>query len=373
MGQLNHARGGRIRTGGTGERGDGGCPGPRMPRRIGPGTGPVPASPRRPSATGARHRRRRHRRPRARSSTRSVRPPAVQDCRSERLSTSVGPRDPSATSSSVASRRSRARPGPPSTGHLPSHIEHPHVLTWRTDAAASVRRRRPDGRPGSGTWPTAAGSKPSIRAGGPGDDEGGPGRLAGQRGLAPVRPRDGLLPDVGPRDGAAHRQPAAGRATAFGPGAGRPRRNDGPPGTIDGRTIDPESGVLLPPERRTDRLGRPLHWDTGRPGAATRNAELARNGAARTEPARNASDAGTHGRTPTARDRRRATRAWPGSSRSPRRSRAAGASSACRTGSAGSSCAPGWTASRATSASTAAGCSSPPPRSSTSPRSSGRR
>ena len=72
------------------------------------------------------------------------------------------------------------------------------------------------------------------------------------------------------------------RGTAFGPGAGRPRRNDGPPGTIDGRTIDPESGVLLPPERRTDRLGRPLHWDTGSPGAANRAAELARPG----EPAR---------------------------------------------------------------------------------------
>ncbi len=74
---------------------------------------------------------------------------------------------------------------------------------------------------------------------------------------------------------------------AFGPGAGRPRRNDGPPGTIDGRTIDPESGVLLPPERRMDRLGRPRHWDTGSPGAATRLAELARTEPARTgEPAR---------------------------------------------------------------------------------------
>jgi DNA polymerase III alpha subunit len=38
-----------------------------------------------------------------------------------------------------------------------------------------------------------------------------------------------------------------------------------PPGTIDGRTIDPETGVLLPPERRTDRLGRPYAWDPPAP------------------------------------------------------------------------------------------------------------
>jgi error-prone DNA polymerase len=72
--------------------------------------------------------------------------------------------------------------------------------------------------------------------------------------------------------------PTSGRRTGFGPGAGQPKRNDGPPGTIDGREIDPESGVLLPPERRTDRLGRPLHWDTGAPGAAARTAGRARNG-----------------------------------------------------------------------------------------------
>ena len=36
--------------------------------------------------------------------------------------------------------------------------------------------------------------------------------------------------------------------------------------------------MLLPPERRTDRLGRPVHWDTDQPGAASRAAELARTG-----------------------------------------------------------------------------------------------
>src|SRR5437773_7537495 len=36
----------------------------------------------------------------------------------------------------------------------------------------------------------------------------------------------------------------------------------------DGRTIDPESGVALPPPRRTDKLGRPNQWDPPpQPGA----------------------------------------------------------------------------------------------------------
>ncbi|MET1231893.1 MAG: PHP domain-containing protein [Candidatus Limnocylindrales bacterium] len=57
-----------------------------------------------------------------------------------------------------------------------------------------------------------------------------------------------------------------------------------PPGTIDGRAIDPETGVLLPPERRTDRLGRPYAWDPpappvqamGRGGAAQAHSSVAR-------------------------------------------------------------------------------------------------
>jgi DNA polymerase III alpha subunit len=105
-----------------------------------------------------------------------------------------------------------------------------------------------DHGPGSGTWPTAAGSRPSIRAGGPGDDEGGPGDSPAS--VAWLR---------------------SGRGTGYSPTSGR---NDGPLATIDGREIDPESGALLPPARRTDRLGRPLHWDTGSPGAATRDAAL---------------------------------------------------------------------------------------------------
>ncbi len=47
----------------------------------------------------------------------------------------------------------------------------------------------------------------------------------------------------------------------FGPGAGSPRTPAGSPGTVDGRPLDPESGVLAPPARSVDRLGRPRHWD----------------------------------------------------------------------------------------------------------------
>ena len=43
-------------------------------------------------------------------------------------------------------------------------------------------------------------------------------------------------------------------------------------GQVDGRTIDPESGVLLPLERRTDKLGRPNHWDGGYSEAASPHA-----------------------------------------------------------------------------------------------------
>jgi len=81
--------------------------------------------------------------------------------------------------------------------------------------------------PGNGTWEAAAGSAPAIRAGGRGDDEGGPGDSPAS--VAWLR---------------------AGRGTGYGTG----------PATVDGRTLDPESGMLQPPDRRTDRLGRPNHW-----------------------------------------------------------------------------------------------------------------
>jgi error-prone DNA polymerase len=86
--------------------------------------------------------------------------------------------------------------------------------------------------------------------------------------LAPVTT---LRPSPSDDEGGPGDSPASVRWIRSG---GRP---SAPPGSIDGRVIDPESGVLLPPPRRTDRLGRPSAWDPpappvqamGRGGAAT--------------------------------------------------------------------------------------------------------
>jgi error-prone DNA polymerase len=94
----------------------------------------------------------------------------------------------------------------------------------------------------SGMWEEAPASPPAIRAGGEGDDEGGPGDTPAS--VAWLR---------------------AGRGTGYRADG----RESAPPGTVDGRRIDPESGVLEPPGRRTDRLGRPNHWDPPAPPAAT--------------------------------------------------------------------------------------------------------
>jgi DNA polymerase III alpha subunit len=137
MGQLDHARGGRIRTGGTGERGDG-----RLPRR-----------------------------------------------------------------------EDAARAG---------------------QETVSAPDASPPSDPGNGTWSGAPGSAPSIRPGHRGDDEGGPGDSPAS--VAWLRSGHGTGYDV--------------------------------PGVIDGRRIDPGTGVLEPPGRRTDRLGRPYHWDPPAPPTA---------------------------------------------------------------------------------------------------------
>jgi DNA polymerase III alpha subunit len=98
----------------------------------------------------------------------------------------------------------------------------------------------------SGMWEEAPQSPPAIRPGRSGDDEGGPGDTPAS--VAWLR---------------------AGRGTGYG---GGPRALESAQGTVDGRAIDPESGALAPPPRRTDagaratdRLGRPNHWDPPAP------------------------------------------------------------------------------------------------------------
>jgi error-prone DNA polymerase len=96
-------------------------------------------------------------------------------------------------------------------------------------------------------WDEAPQSPPSIRPGRSGDDEGGPGDTPAS--VAWLR---------------------AGRGTGYGMAPQVPMPQVSPvrprsaQGGVDGRGIDPESGALEPPPRRTDgstdRLGRPNHW-----------------------------------------------------------------------------------------------------------------
>ncbi|HEX7473426.1 MAG TPA: PHP domain-containing protein, partial [Candidatus Limnocylindrales bacterium] len=174
--------------------------------------------------------------------------------------------------------------GPVSPQISPSGIGHAWIGTSTVPTVPSTNNWHETERatlgPGSGTLALAPGSRPAIRAGGPGDDEGGPGDTPAS--VAWLRRE------------AAHAAEAVEVRQAFGPGT--PPRNGRPadaPGTVDGRRIDPESGVLEPPGRRTDRLGRPERWDPpspptqalGRGGAGhVAPGDAARSSVARVEP-----------------------------------------------------------------------------------------
>jgi hypothetical protein len=92
----------------------------------------------------------------------------------------------------------------------------------------------PDAGPGNGTWAGAPGSAPAIRPGGRGDDEGGPGDSPAS--VAWLR---------------------SGRGTGYGAAPGEPRHGtEGwAPYREVARRLDPESGVLLPEDRRYDQPG----------------------------------------------------------------------------------------------------------------------
>ncbi|MFI5225106.1 MAG: PHP domain-containing protein [Candidatus Limnocylindrales bacterium] len=125
----------------------------------------------------------------------------------------------------------------------------------------------------SGMWEEAPASPPAIRAGGDGDDEGGPGDTPAS--VAWLR---------------------AGRGTGYRTDDGQPTPQAGSllPRTVDGRRIDPESGVLEPPGRRTDRLGRPNHWDPPAPRAATMGRGGDRGGDQRGDQGAGGGGEGTH-------------------------------------------------------------------------------
>ena len=96
-----------------------------------------------------------------------------------------------------------------------------------------------------------------LRRGGPSDDEGGPGDSAAS--VAWLR---------------------AGRGTGY----DVERERLVPPAMVEGRLIDPESGQAEPPPRRTDKLGRPNHWDPPAPRRVDQGAGSGHSSVARMEP-----------------------------------------------------------------------------------------
>jgi len=205
MGQLDHARGGRIRTGGAGEAGNGRLPRSEDGARLGGVEAPRSGRPEEAA-----------RRTGILPGTGSA--PAIR---------AGGPSDdkggPGDSPASVAWLVRGGPPTAPGDGDAAGRV----VSAGRGSPGASVRAGSP---PATGGSDAATGSSVGV--------------------AAPAGP---TLP------GGTH---AAGHT--FGPGSGPPRNAAGPPGTpgtVDGRALDAESGVLAPPARNVDRLGRPRHWD----------------------------------------------------------------------------------------------------------------
>ncbi|HSK51690.1 MAG TPA: PHP domain-containing protein, partial [Clostridia bacterium] len=232
MGQLNHARGGRARTGGAGEAGNG-----RLPRREDAArVGRIATG----EAGGVPLRATRH-------------TPAGEDVRRRPPRPKPGAISPVGLQTSLDAAASR----PKETGlrQLPMGV----VVDPAEDDGA------PDSAVGSAQLSVGAGDGlPMIVApttGGGIRAEDGPDRLAP---VAEMRGGGRSDDEGGPGD-----TPAsvawlrAGRGTGYGP----PR--------IEGRALDPETGELEPPDRRTDKLGRPIHWDPQPPSRAG-NSSVAR-------------------------------------------------------------------------------------------------
>ena len=162
-----------------------------------------------------------------------------------------GPRFAPVTAGDGGNHRNKGRPAPDTTG--------------------VVRRAR------DGTSPVVSTTVDGVWHDPPhGEQRIGPaGRGCGRRHRRRRR-RSGRVATAMTKAARATRRPAwpgsgRGGGRAIGPTMGSPLRKPGldRPGTVDGRRIDPESGVLEPPGRRTDRLGRPNHWDPPAPRAAT--------------------------------------------------------------------------------------------------------
>ncbi len=154
----------------------------------------------------------------------------------------------------------------------PADPNAPRPFAWLRESPGQLAKEGPSR---SGMWEDAPASPPAIRPGGRADDEGGPGdtpasvawlragRGTGYR-TSSARPvfqgglREAENGSAGSRSGqlphwTGDDHPSTARPTAL--------SLPGNPSSNTATGIDPETGVLVPPPRRTDKLGRPDRWD----------------------------------------------------------------------------------------------------------------
>jgi DNA polymerase III alpha subunit len=309
MGQLNHERGGRVRTGGAGERGDGRLARAEDARRVGGLVGeelvdgigqlntrmplvgkvppwkqpPKPVDPNAPRPFGWLHdeavaaEARPLPAPNSVGATDSGLGGRQADLAGGSRAASVGMTSPSdgLYPDSVAG----GEIGPSKSDGIPRGAAIPGlgaaqgasddaVRAWDEGDTAPSGPGTPDPAGGggigghtgpskSGMWEGAPESPPSIRPGGRHDDEGGPGDTPAS--VAWLR---------------------SGRGTGY----ATDRENLLPPALVQGRELDPESGMPLPPPRQTDRLGRPNHWDPPAPRTQAMGRGGGHSSVARVEP-----------------------------------------------------------------------------------------
>jgi DNA polymerase III alpha subunit len=250
MGQLNHARGGRVRTGGSGETGNGRLPRPEDAVRVGedlvdglgqlntriPLVGKVPPwkQPKAPVDSDApRPFAWLHELPNP-DFPDAVTTPSLPDAVESPEGRSDGP-DPRSSTLEHA-------------GHTSQHVA---SIAPNPDPGDGVVTSRAKG------LPDALAPRTAIRPSHHGDDEGGPGDTPAS--VAWLR---------------------EGRGTGY--AADRERLIA--PALVEGRAIDPESGMPETEPRRTDRLGRPNHWDPPAPRTQPMGRSGDHSSVARVEP-----------------------------------------------------------------------------------------
>jgi DNA polymerase III alpha subunit len=317
MGQLNHERGGRVRTGGAGERGDGRLARAEDARRLAiPGAAPEGSDPvgaELIDSLGQVNKRM----PLVGKVPPWKQPPAPVDPAApppDRPFAWIAEENAAADAATDAQSADAARAADTSKGGLhvidagrrlrtisaSSDGQREHDRTWNgsspgSETSESARSRHPmsntqflapewredaelrgdvgaredvdeRGTPGpsrSGMWEEAPESPPAIRPGGRADDEGGPGDTPASVAWLRAGRGTGYRTDPGARGGGGTAADSGARG-----GLGTAADRNVAPSLVEGRRIDPESGMPETEPRRTDRsteggtdrLGRPNHW-----------------------------------------------------------------------------------------------------------------